>query len=226
MSPLIDTTPRYYAESPWVQSVQLFLQSINGKIYVPELSRLTKNRLNDRPIMNQVPSTFTNSDMECINACRIFLQVTYLSEISNDDGNKILQEAVKGTVDQTRAPTLWTLSQSKLTWPRQPRPSTTSWNKWKKYLQAITNPMLQIQPSLGNWTSDAHQQRQWHFTRHKKIMYVTSTKENTTFVESTSHTRRRTYLKDINHPPIQWNTSFIPTIPNQITNEKITCSNI
>jgi hypothetical protein len=168
--------------------------------------------------------SFTKSDMECVNACRIFLQVTYLSEISNDQGTMILQEAIKGTVDTNGNPLLWQISSSTMTWPRQPRPTTASWNKWKKYLQLITNP-LQIHPPLGNWTSTAHTHRKWHYSRQDNIIIKTLNSEITAYIETNSRTRTKTYIRTTHHPFTPRN-NCIPTIPQKATTEKLTCANV
>jgi hypothetical protein len=224
-SPLIDLSPRLYVVSPWIQSVQHFLQSVNGSIYVPELMHIKKNRIDDKPIMDPTISTFTKSDMECINACRLFLQVTYLSEISNDQGNKILQEAIKGTVDKNGRPLLWNISFSKLVWPRQTRPSTASWNKWKKYLQLITNPVFNIQPPLGNWTTTVHEQRTWIYSRKENIIYKAVQGEKTAFRETYTRTRTRTYIRDPQHTRFSETSLLIPIVPQTYTIDKITCAN-
>jgi Reverse transcriptase (RNA-dependent DNA polymerase) len=225
-SPLIDSSPRLYVDSPWIQSVQHFLQSINGTIYVPEPTNITKNRVNDKPIMNPEISTFTKSDMECINACRFFLQVTYLSEISNDQGNMILKEAIKGTVDKNGKPLLWEISFSNMVWPRQPRPSTASWNKWKKYLQQITHPNFHIQPPLGDWTTTAHKQRTWLYNRKDNMIYRTVQDRKVAYIEKNSRTRTRTYIRNTQQLPPLRDTLLTPIVPQSQTIDKITCTNI
>jgi hypothetical protein len=174
--------------------------------------------------MNHDITTFTKSDMECINAYRILIQVTYLSEISNDQGNMLLQEAIKGTVDTNGKPLLWNISSSAISWPRQPRPATASWNKWKKYLQQITHPTLHIHPPLGNWTSTAHKHRKWYYTRQDNIIYKTLDAENTAYIETNSRTRTKTYVRTTHQLLLQCNT-FIPTIPQHVTVDKLTCTN-
>jgi hypothetical protein len=222
-SPFLHTKQVTYVQSPWIQSVQKFLNAINGKIYIPDLTPITINRINDKPIMQSDLNLFTKSEMESINACRLFLQVTYLSDISNDNGTSILQEAVKGICNSKGQPKLWNISRSKLTWPRQPRPSTAAWNKWKTYLQAITSPTFRINPPLGHWTSTAHDQRTWHYTRYINLIYNTSSTRIISFVEQSSRTRNRHFSLDPLHDPVQWNTSFIPVVPHFITDTKISC---
>jgi hypothetical protein len=222
-SPFLDTTHRCYIVSPWIQSIQLFLKSINGTIYLPDISHITKNRSNDQLIMKYDTNPFSKSEWECINACRIFLQVNFLSEISNDQGTEILRDAVKGTVDDKGKPLLWTISISKLRWPHQPRPSTTAWNHWKKFLQHVTNPTFQIQTPLGPWTNTAHTQRIWQFTRHQNTILHVQQATTVVFTRTESRTRTQRFQRTITQPPSQSTALLVPVIPQHIINDKLTC---
>jgi hypothetical protein len=90
-SPLLDTTSYTHVHSPWIQSVREFLKTNGATIYILHLAKLTKHRVNDSSIMSHETYTFTKSDMECVNACRLFLQVNFLSEISDNKGTQVLQ---------------------------------------------------------------------------------------------------------------------------------------
>jgi hypothetical protein len=81
--------------------------------------------------MSKDKGLFSQSDLECINAYRIYLQVNWLSEISDNRGTHILQQAIKGTSDSCGKPTLWNISKSTLTWSHQQRPHHKDWNTWK-----------------------------------------------------------------------------------------------
>jgi hypothetical protein len=109
---------------------------------------------------------FTKSQLEAINACRLYLQKTSLSEISNKAGTHILQNAIKGKLNQTKTePLLWQISRSTLDWPYQLRPPAPAWNLWKKLLLtfATNTPTNQLQHPLGEWLSTVHDQRQWKY---------------------------------------------------------------
>jgi hypothetical protein len=221
-SPFVDTSPRSYVSSPWIQSVQSFLSSINGTIYIPSITPITKNRVNDQLIMDLTTNTFTKSELECINACRIFLQVNYLSEISNDAGSEILPEAVKGATDKHGQPLIWRISKSKMTWPRQPRPPPHSWNQWKKFLQSRTSPTLKIQPVLGDWIPSAYTQRTWHYRSHQNIVFTTNDTPEV-FVQISTRTRSRTYIRSNTSPNELQSILYPPVIPHHITEDRITC---
>ena len=59
-----------------------------------------------------------------LNACRIYLQVTWVSDISNMKGDKILESALKGerSINQT----------SNVQCPLQQRPNEQIWKIWRK----------------------------------------------------------------------------------------------
>jgi hypothetical protein len=123
---------KYVTSAPWITSIRSFLHSIHGKIYIPQLSQINKIRLNDQAIMNvNSIQNFTKSQLEAIIACRLFLQVTTIAEISNDRGTHILIIAAKGTCDAHGTPLIQQYSQSKIKWPYQTRPPQKAWYLWK-----------------------------------------------------------------------------------------------
>jgi hypothetical protein len=68
-------------------------------------------------------STNLNKDeLQRINNCRLYLQVTFLSEITSGDGTKLLQEAYNGDTDDEDRPVLWQMGSSTMEWPPQKKP--------------------------------------------------------------------------------------------------------
>ena len=78
-----------------------------------------------------------------INRCRMHLKVIMMTDINTTSGCKITQQIIH------RIPAI-----SKLLWPKMPFPELHRWKTWdweiKKY---ILNPQLQLQHTLGSWTS-------------------------------------------------------------------------
>jgi hypothetical protein len=142
------------------------LRSINGKIYIPLLTTINKICVQDKPIMNEnLIRTFTKSQLEAINACRIFLQVTTLAEISNDVGTHILISATIGTCNEQGIPTIHLHSTSTILWPHQTRPPQKAWYLWKMFLKQYTTntPTMKLVTPLGPWLSICHEQRTWKY---------------------------------------------------------------
>jgi hypothetical protein len=73
--PFHKNTKTHYVQSNWVQSVQGYLSHINGSIIIPHKPVIHPLRENDVPIMSAPTAQFTRSDLQEINACRLFFQV-------------------------------------------------------------------------------------------------------------------------------------------------------
>jgi hypothetical protein len=75
----------------WITEVWEHLQTCRAKVEIDGLWQPTENRLRDIVIMESLIASgrFTNKDLKEINFCRIYLQVFYLSDITNIKGNKI-----------------------------------------------------------------------------------------------------------------------------------------
>ena len=64
--------------------------------------------------------------LELLNACRLYLQVTFLSEITNLDGDTIFYEATIGIKQY--------LPTSKVKWTNQRKPNKETCQVWKSAL--------------------------------------------------------------------------------------------
>jgi hypothetical protein len=64
--------------------------------------------------------------MRRLNQCRLYLQVTLLSEITLANGHNILPSYIQGNKHANQ--------RSLLTWPRQDRPPLKAWQEWTKRL--------------------------------------------------------------------------------------------
>jgi hypothetical protein len=75
---------------------------------------LHKLRQQDESLMElAIKAGHPRSELECLNACRLYLQVTSLAEISSDTGDTILPQAY-GALQKNKRPQLWLISQSHL----------------------------------------------------------------------------------------------------------------
>jgi hypothetical protein len=90
---------------------------------------------------------YNNHQLFDINAVRMHLKVTTLSDVVTAQGKQITGEVFEGT-----KPTDW---YSKLKWPRQPVTTTTTKQRkhWKAALEAaFTLSGRSLQQPLGKWT--------------------------------------------------------------------------
>jgi hypothetical protein len=122
----------------------------------------TENRVRDTVIMESLIASgrFTNKDLKEINYCRIYLQVFYLSDITNIKGNKISAWAGRGQKQAGR--------QSTWEWPVQQRP--IAWKAWKEALEYLA-PDGDIGDTLGEWKSDHRQIMEWYFDTQSIALY-------------------------------------------------------
>ena len=92
-SVLIDTRNVNYVEAPWIQTTRGFLYMTESTMEVPDLMKVKPHRQQDIAIMDCVPSSdYDVKTQEIINKCRMYLQVTYLLEISNNSETQLLDE--------------------------------------------------------------------------------------------------------------------------------------
>jgi hypothetical protein len=225
-SPLEDTTTHNYVHSPWLSCVRNFLQTINATIIIPAIQTIKCLREHDSAIMdNPNKHLFTKSQLESINACRLFLQVNTIAEITTCKGTLLLPQAVKGSTDENGIPTLWQISTSKLKWPHQPKPPQKSWNIWKRFLQQYTTktPSNKLSQPLGNWLPTAYDQRHWIFTKYNNnIIRQTQTNIDYYQVDPHQHFFYKTYTKH-QTPAIVLPAHNIPIIPIFIGETSIRC---
>jgi hypothetical protein len=97
-------------------------------------------------------ANFNPTKAIAINQCRLYLKVEAISDISNATGTKLQQQIRKGQLVH---------SNSLLTWPTQPSPSTTLWRIWRKFLQHIADDSNTLYQALGPWHNLKH--RKWNY---------------------------------------------------------------
>jgi hypothetical protein len=120
------THPYKYVQSPWMTLVREFLDSVKGQIHIPDLTTIKLLQEHNSSIMDILVPLFTKSELQSINACQLFLQVTLVLEITDDSGSFILPDALYGRCDEKCFPVIWKYSTSKFTWPAQIRPPQSS----------------------------------------------------------------------------------------------------
>jgi hypothetical protein len=217
--PLQDTAPLQYINSPWLQSIQCFLASINTTIVISQKPLLLAIRDNDTPILRLINETnFTKSKQEMLNACRLDLQVTTLSEITNT--------ALYGRCNIKQQPNLWLVSTSKLTWPQQHQQSQKAWTLWKKYLQLFTTNNGKLHQKLGKWQPNCHLQRHWNFVSSPHGVIQTNASPPKLYSPIPSRTR---FSNKYQYNRIDWSTFSelnLPITPIIMGTDTITCTHI
>ena len=113
-----------YVNSTWTTSLVQEIQQYNIQLKLQSTFQLTKQRTNDSNIME---NELTNNDeltteLKQCNACRLFLQVNYLSELTTIDGKSLDTIIISATITNR--------SKSNLIWPNQHQPKLKYWIKW------------------------------------------------------------------------------------------------
>ena len=111
-------------------------------------------------------SNLSAKDLQTLNNCRLYLQVTTLAEISDHTGTKILDAVFIGG---QWTPSLKHISESLFQWPTQPNPDKPAWKLWTRTIQALyTKPgmVTQLKQKLGLWYTSAAIVRKWYTTFH------------------------------------------------------------
>jgi hypothetical protein len=117
-----------YLEPNWLTSVRTFLRYSHGSLHIQDTMRdfPAPTRVNDQCIMDTIINlpSITASWLRAFNRCRVYMQVTYLSEISTADGLRIARTSWIGQ----------RLRNHPLLWPQQPAPGPNSFRIWRRLL--------------------------------------------------------------------------------------------
>jgi hypothetical protein len=121
-----------HLECAWIQSIQTGLHSIEARIKTYQPSVHKKRRIGDTHIMDTICSSkqFTGPEISRINACRLFLKVIQLSDITSPNGREINKAYYQG--DSHHLPNWPTIM-----YPREDKPDKTSWAVWRRGLNNI-----------------------------------------------------------------------------------------
>lgn len=140
---LEDCRPLDYLEWGWIPQIRDFLHHINGQIILGRRQQKTY-RVNDTYLMDSpYLSTISRKERIYIHRCRLFQQVTLMSDIATAAGSQIHNAWFH---PESAKP-----SKSTLTWPRQNSPCKEAWNSWKKFLRSFERANGKLRKPLGPW---------------------------------------------------------------------------
>ena len=144
-----------YIESCWIMSIRDFLRTYGLRIDLTLSAIPALQCEGDEFIMDalRTRTRSTSADLIKLNACRMYLQVSRLSEIVNADGTALYDDILQG-VDKAIFP-------SRSRWPRQGRPPKPWWTLWKNNVKTAFSSdgaVKTLRSKLGQW----NQQLQLH----------------------------------------------------------------
>jgi hypothetical protein len=146
----------------WITEVWGHLSTCKATVEINGLWEPKENRKSDLAIMERLVASgrFSGKESQQINYCRIYLQVFFMSDISNVRGTEVEEWARNGKRKVVRK-TEWE-------WPVQQRP--VSWKAWKDPIEylALDN---KISPTLGEWNKLHHQTMEWYVDSINNTLY-------------------------------------------------------
>ena len=113
-----------------------------------------------------------------LNACRLFLQITFISELTNIDGTHLITGILKG--DNSK------MSTTTRHWPKQGSPTHSTWKVWSKvitqlYCVKTHSNILRKENKLGHWLTSHSSRTQLHqfsYSPSHQEIYEQSTQGN------------------------------------------------
>jgi len=164
-------------------------------------------RLHDRFLMDDFKdSGLPRFKLECLNTCRMYLQVTLLSEITDHTGEELLPQTLTNYAQHTPKG-LSNISTSRLQWPDIHLPSKECWSLWSNTIRLLymgSNRGVCLQQPLGAWTTHYDEVWFWHWRLHdtEHLVHQNHAGSATRVAIPTLH--RRTFMK------------FSPTVPTTL----------
>jgi hypothetical protein len=101
-----------------------------------------------------------------INACRLFLKVTLVSDISTTCGKRVNRSYYDGDISSR-------INRPTVKYPRQQLPEKESWAVWRKALQLIylrADKHL-LKTPLGDWLPAEHYHHQWQWNYGEEALF-------------------------------------------------------
>jgi hypothetical protein len=134
------------ATPSWVTHTWKFLHEYKISIN-DDLPDFTPPRENDSLLIPLfVKNGYSGKELCYLNQCRLYLQVTWLSELATGDGTKLEVHATKPPYQIT----CW----RSILYPNQGPPSTDAWKTWTRALSDLCHPHgLCLKQKLGAWVS-------------------------------------------------------------------------
>jgi len=148
--PILEDTRTLPWSSPgWMTSIRQFLQDTGTKILLSDPWTPRPRRINDRNIMEDALEFLpSNTNLCALNNVRLYLHVTFLSEITDASGNFIREDYLHDMIPATA---------STLRWPYQIAPLPENWKIWRNaILQLYTKGSdARLAQPLTSWHQEA-----------------------------------------------------------------------
>lgn len=145
--------PCHHLEGSWLSSIRQFLSTCQGSLAFHDRFHSLPLRESDECIMTVLTEStkFGSKRMRVLNHCRLYLRVTYISELSTSLGDCLIPHFWCGSYDDRQSHPLHLF-------PRQSKPNDYAWALWRRAIrQAFCYPRSsRLRRPLGAWTTTAH----------------------------------------------------------------------
>jgi hypothetical protein len=168
---LEDTREITYVKIPWFNEFRNFLRNTSGTVQLSDHWSPEPQRDKDESIMAKILTSgqFKPRELEIINACRLYLRVTRVSDITTPDGSRILTKILTGSLTPAE---IEEVRPTKIEWPHQEKPDKTAWKIWTKALQTtICRENGQLFQALGKWHSKIDYDWKFYLTSTDNYLY-------------------------------------------------------
>ena len=155
--PILNTPIQWqsWVENTWLHNLKDGLDSIEGAIHT-NFMKVVAPRQYDRALMQVFSSwDLTEKELGALNRCRIYLQVIFVSDVTDLEGSHLVEEALE----------VIRFRDSVYKWSRQVRPTKSERKVWSKYLSKLCYNDELI-TSLGMWKHSSHQM--WQYMVNKR----------------------------------------------------------
>jgi len=166
LQPILQTTTPYsWIPDQWLSRIRQTMYAHNIQIHHSAWV-VQPLRSEDVFLMEAIQELdLTQQQLEQINVCRMYLQVTMLAEIADHTGTISLPHVLSTPLGS--APTgLQSLSTSTLKWPNIHPPTQASWRLWTKTVCNLFTRSAQstkLSHPLGIWLTSYQDVRMWHW---------------------------------------------------------------
>lgn len=129
----------------WIPSIRQGLSTLQCHMEITDIQITPLQRENDFFLVSSaLTCSLSAMELRLFNACRLYLQVTLMSDICTALGTSLHHGILAGQRPPTSQPT-------KL-YPYQPNPSNTAWRVWRRVLKTHLHPnSINLLHPLGRW---------------------------------------------------------------------------
>jgi hypothetical protein len=199
-----------HLESKWIQSMRVFLSSIQATIQVDQPSIPSTQRQYDRHLMDVIvmSNRFKPAEIKRLNYCRLYLQVVTLSDITKPNGIDLDPTLLEGRPSWQSTTPRWHTK-------RQERPSEKVWKLWRKANTLWSDTDNRLYHPLGSWIVPLRAQRMQHFAyTHRSTLFIRNLENSYVVFHRTRH---NTYRPSTTSQPQTYDTLPVKASPVDVS---------